>query len=240
MRKIKILVVEDEIIIADNICVALRALGYETLEPALSYTEAMNRIQDEKPDIAILDIYLAGTKTGMDVARQIIDFYDFPFIFLTANSDLTTLNLAKELRPPAYLIKPFSKAELFTSIEIALHNFSKSIGKIDSEKVIIKNSFFIKEKGAYQKIIFDDILYLKSAHVYIEIIQINSQKLLIRSSLNDIISKLDQRFIRIHRGYVVNLNYLEKIMIKSVKVKDVILPIGKKYHKNLIEKVKFL
>jgi DNA-binding LytR/AlgR family response regulator len=200
----------------------------------------MNRIQDEKPDIAILDIYLAGTKTGMDVARQIIDFYDFPFIFLTANADLTTLNLAKELMPPAYLIKPFSKAELFTSIEIALHNFSKSIGKIDSEKVIIKNSFFIKEKGAYQKIIFDDILYLKSAHVYIEILQINSQKLLIRSSLNDIISKLDQRFIRIHRGYVVNLNYLEKIMIKSVKVKDVILPIGKKYHKNLIEKVKFL
>lgn len=240
MRKIKILVVEDEVIIADNICAALRALGYETLEPALSYTEAMDTIQSETPDIAILDIYLLGTKTGIDVARQIVDFYDFPFIFLTANSELTTLNLAKELMPSAYLIKPFSKEELFTSIEIALHNFSKGIDKIDDQKVIIKNSFFIKEKGAYNKIIFDDILYLKSAHVYIEIIQINNQRLLIRTSLSDIISKLDQRFIRIHRGYVVNANHIEKIMIKSVKIKDVILPIGKKYNKNLIDRVKFL
>lgn len=234
------MVVEDEIIIADNICSALRGLGYETLEPALSYGEALETIKNEKPDIAILDIYLSGTKTGIDIAKKIRDFYDFPFIFLTANSDIATLNLAKEVLPTAYLIKPFSKPELFTSIEIALHNFSKGVGKIDDNKVIIKDSLFIKEKGVYNKIIFDDILYLKSAHVYIEIIHTNNHKLLIRTSLNDIISKLDQNFIRIHRGYIVNVKYIEQIMTKSIKIKDVILPIGKKYHDELINKINFL
>jgi DNA-binding LytR/AlgR family response regulator len=240
MRKIKVLVVEDEVIIADNICSALKGLGYETLEPALSYREAMDAIQNEKPDIAILDIYLLGIKTGIDIAKEIRDFYDFPFIFLTANSDVTTLNLAKEVMPTAYLIKPFSKPELFTSIEVALHNFSKGVGKSDDGEIITKDSFFIKQKGAYNKIIFDDILYLKSAHVYIEIIYTNKEKLLIRASLNDVISKLDQNFIRIHRGYVVNLKYIQKIMTKSVKVKDVELPIGKKYHKGLIQTINFL
>ena len=125
MKKTKILVVEDEILIADNICKTLKNLGYETLEPAINYTEAMLTIKKEQPDFAILDINLSGKKTGIHIAQQIRSLYNFPFVFLTANSDLATLNLAKEVLPNGYLIKPFSKEELFTSIEIALHNFSK-------------------------------------------------------------------------------------------------------------------
>lgn len=124
MSKVKILVVEDEIIIADNICDTLTDLGYETLEPAINFTEAVELIESESPDIAILDIQLSGQKTGIDLARKINEDYNFPFIFLTSNSDTVTLNEAKKLMPPAFLVKPFSKEELYTSIEIALYNFS--------------------------------------------------------------------------------------------------------------------
>jgi len=62
MNKVKVLVVENEIIIADNICDALEDLGYEVLEPAISYTEAIVRIEKERPDIEILDIQLSGKK----------------------------------------------------------------------------------------------------------------------------------------------------------------------------------
>ena len=65
MDKIKILVVEDEIIIADNLCDVIEELGYEALEPALNYTEALEFIQEKKPDLAILDIQLGGKKTGI-------------------------------------------------------------------------------------------------------------------------------------------------------------------------------
>lgn len=240
MDKIKILVVEDELIIADNICDALEELGYEALEPAINYTEALVRIEEEKPDIAILDIQLSGKKTGIDIAKKIRESYNFPFIFLTSNSDAYTLNQAKEVMPPAYLVKPFSKEELYTSIEIALFNFSNKIGKIDKDNLIIKDSIFIKEKGAYIKVNFDDILYLKSAHVYIEIILKKQHKIVVRTSLNDILEKLNKNFVRIHRGYIVNTQYLMQISQNSVKIFDEEIPVGKKFKEDILNKINLI
>lgn len=240
MAKTKILVVEDEILIADNVCKTLKDLGYETLEPAINYTEAMLTIQKEQPDFAILDINLSGKKTGIDIAQQIRDLYNFPFVFLTANSDLATLNAAKEVLPNGYLIKPFSKEELFTTIEIALHNFSKKDAKVQEEEIVSKSALFIKDKGGYNKIIFDDILYLKSAHVYTEIFLTNTQKLVVRASLNDLISKLNEDFVRIHRSYIINIKYLEQIKSNTAKIKNALLPIGKKYNQNLVNTIDLL
>ncbi|PWG05689.1 LytR/AlgR family response regulator transcription factor [Polaribacter aquimarinus] len=240
MSKVKILVVEDEMIIADNICDALNDLGYEALEPAINYTEAIERIEEEKPDIAILDIQLSGKKTGIDIAKKIRDSYNFPFIFLTSNSDTFTVNQAKEVMPPAYLVKPFSKDELYTSIEIALHNFSKKIGEMNSDNLIIKDSIFVKDKGFYSKVHFEDILYLKSAHVYIEIILKSQQKIVVRTSLNDIIQKLNDSFIRIHRGYIINTKFLSQITQTSVKVLNDEIPIGKKYKDDIIKRINLI
>ena len=157
MSKLKVLVVEDEIIIADNICDVLEDLGYEVTEPAINYTEALVLIEQEKPDIAILDIQLSGRKTGIDIAKQIREKYNFPFIFLTSNSDKMTIDEAKEVMPPAFLIKPFTKEELYSAIEITLSNFEK---KAINEKELLSEKFlFIKIKGVYTKIIQKDILY---------------------------------------------------------------------------------
>lgn len=239
MSKIKILVVEDEIIIADNICDALEDLGYECLEPAINYTEAVNRIEEEKPDIAILDINLSGKKTGIDIAKKIKQSYNFPFIFLTSNSDEATVSEAKEVMPPAYLVKPFSKNELYTSIEVAIHNFSqKNIQKNYSS--ILKDSLFVKDKGYFTKVFFKDILYIKSAHVYIEIILKDHRKIVTRISLNDIIKKLNNHFLRIHRGYIINTQFLSQITGSSVKVLNTELPMGKKYREELIKKINLI
>ncbi len=101
MTKIKILVVEDEIIIADNICNTIEKLGYQALEPAINYSEALELIETQKPDLAILDIHLSGSKTGIDLAKKIKETYSFPYIFLTSNADKITINEAKKLAPPA-------------------------------------------------------------------------------------------------------------------------------------------
>lgn len=240
MSKVKILVVEDEIIIADNICDALNDLGYQALEPAINYTEAIATIEEEKPDIAILDIQLSGKKTGIDIAKKIREKYNFPFIFLTSNSDAFTINQAKEVMPPAYLIKPFSKEELFSSIEIALHNFSNKIGEILESNLIIKDSIFIKDKGYYTKVHFDDILYLKSAHVYIEIILKNAQKHVVRTSLNDILNNLNTNFVRVHRGFIINTKYLKQITHTSVKIENEEIPIGKKFREDIVNRINLI
>lgn len=237
MSKVKILVVEDEIIIADHICDTLDDLGYDALEPVINYTEAIEAIEKEKPDLAILDIQLSGRKTGIDIAEQIRKNYDFPFIFLTSNSDPLTVSQAKKVMPPAYLVKPFTKDELYTSIEIALYNYSKRIGEVNDEELIIKDAFFIKEKNIFIKLKFEDILFIKSEHVYAEIQLINNQKHVIRGNLNKIITKLNKKFVRVHRSYIVNLDYLQKIDQSNIIVLNVNIPIGKKYKDDLLQKI---
>ncbi len=234
MKKIKVLVVEDEIIIADNICKTLQILGYNVLEPALNFSEAIEIIEQQKPDIAILDIHLSGKKTGIDLAKIINQDYQFPFIFLTANADFNSVNAAKEVAPYAYLVKPFSKNELFTSIEIALHNFIK---KELERNAKVKNFIFIKQKNSFKKILFDDILFIKSDHIYVEIHCKNEQKFIHRSSLNEIKEKLNNYFIRIQRGYIVNGNCVIKVNQNSLQIADYTIPIGKKYKENVLKKL---
>ena len=239
MSQVKILVVEDEILIADNICDTLTDLGYYTYEPALNYTEAISILEEESPDIAILDINLSGLKSGIDIAKKINNNFDIPFIFLTSNADKDTVTLAKEVQPQAYLVKPFTQEELFTTIEIALSNFNKSLdnSKIDNNKALAKDSLFIKENGMFIKIRFEDILYVKSDHVYVEIILTTEKKHVIRTSLNDILSRLNSWFIRIHRGYIINYKYLDQVYGNKLYVKGEELPIGKKYKEDILQKI---
>jgi two-component system response regulator LytT len=112
MSKGRILVVEDELIIADNLCFTLEAFGYEVGEPAASYYEAIDMIEEQVPHLAILDVQLASKKSGIDLAKVILDKYDFPFIFLTSNGDKMTFDEAKQFEPSAYLVKPYGKEEL--------------------------------------------------------------------------------------------------------------------------------
>lgn len=240
MGTIKILVVEDEMIIANNICDHLEVLGYIPLEPAISYSEAIERIAEESPDIAILDIYLSGKKTGIDLAKEIRQNYDFPFIFLTSNSDKATIKEAKHVRPPAFLVKPFTKDELYSAIEIALHNYAFKEGRIseeDTNHLIVKDAIFVKDKNAFIKIKFSDILYLQSSHVYVDIMMSEGNKFVIRGSLNGVISSLNQNFVRIHRGYIINTTYLDKINHSFVTINNEELPIGKKYHDTVMKKI---
>ncbi|WP_338359562.1 LytR/AlgR family response regulator transcription factor [Yeosuana marina] len=237
MGEIKVLVVEDEIIIADNICDTLNNLGFKALEPAMTYTDAITLIEDQRPDIAILDIQLSGKKTGIDLAEKINEDYNFPFIFLTSNADKITLNEAKKVMPLAYLIKPFSKEELYTTIEIVLNNFSINDKQTRNENQIIERALFVKDKGAIVKLAFSDILYLKSSHVYIEIVLKNKKKHVVRGSLNDITNKLNDKFIQVHRSYIVNVNHLQRIENNSIVIYDKSIPISKKYKETIFEKL---
>jgi DNA-binding LytR/AlgR family response regulator len=241
MGKVKILVVEDEIVIADNICNILEKLGYEVLEPVINYSEAIEQLENEKPDLALLDIQLAGSKDGIDLAWKIKEDFDIPFIFLTSNADPRTVGRAKELAPPAYLVKPFNKDDLYTSIEMALHNYSsKSSPKKEQaeDNVIIKDSFFIKDKNLFHKVKFSEILFIKSEHVYVELYTKSKKKHLIRSTMNDFVETLPNNFFRTHRSYTINLDYLETITSRYVLIGNDEIPIGTKYREELLAQIK--
>jgi DNA-binding LytR/AlgR family response regulator len=233
MGKVKIVVVEDEIIIADHLCETLENLGYEVFEPAISYTEGKELIDTERPDIAILDINLSGRKDGIDLAKYIRENHDIPFIFLTSFADKATLERAKQVNPPAYLIKPFNKEELYTSIEIALFNYQKT----KNVEVKKKDFVFVKQKQLFIKIYFKNILFLKSDHVYTEIFVDKGEKYIIRESLGEYSNQLNEDFVRVHRSYIVNFQHITKVEANQLWINEFDVPISKQHRNDILEKL---
>ncbi len=123
----KILLVEDERIIAIDLQSRLEKLGFQVLELATTGEEAIEIAQRQKPDLVLMDVMLPGQIDGVAAAKSIGDQLGIPIIFLSAYSDSTTLNRAKEAGPFAYVIKPFTEREISTAIELALHKHKVEI-----------------------------------------------------------------------------------------------------------------
>jgi DNA-binding LytR/AlgR family response regulator len=232
MQQTKIGVVEDEIIIADSIRSVLRSMDYAVPEPCCDYNEAMAMLQKEQPDLVLLDINLGGSELdGIAVAKYIRDNLQMPLIFLTANSDAGTVARAKAVTPDAFLVKPFQKDDLYAAIEIAMHNFysaGKAMGRQSKEYM------FIKEGTHFHKLRFDEILYLESDHVYVNIFT-EQKKYLVRTSLQQYMDELDENvFIRIHRGYIVNKHKVDSVAPAQLNIGNKVLPISKKYRGRLL------
>jgi two-component system cell cycle sensor histidine kinase/response regulator CckA len=119
--KIKIMIVEDELIVAKNIENHLRKMGYEVISLVDSGEEAIARAAETKLDLVLMDIKLPGDIDGVEAARQIYDRFQVPVVYLTAYADDETLQRAKVTAPFGYVIKPFEPKKLHTTIEIALY-----------------------------------------------------------------------------------------------------------------------
>lgn len=121
MKPCRILVVEDEAIVAMDIRDRLAALGYESAGRAVSGEQALSIVRDKRPDLVLMDIRLRGEMDGVETASEIRRSYHIPVIFLTAYSEDATLERAKLTEPFGYLLKPFDDRELKSAIEIALY-----------------------------------------------------------------------------------------------------------------------
>ncbi|MCY7382173.1 MAG: response regulator [Microcoleus sp. CAN_BIN18] len=121
MNPIKILVVEDEIIVAEDIGFRLKKLGYIVTATVASGEEAIEKVTENQPDLVLMDIVLKGDMDGVTAAEKIRSKVDIPTVFLTAYADDKTLQRAKLTNPFGYIIKPFQQNDLRVAIEIALH-----------------------------------------------------------------------------------------------------------------------
>jgi FOG: CheY-like receiver len=119
MEKPKILVVEDQTIVALNIKNRLRNLGY-IVDIVVSGKEAIKKAELKNPDLVLMDIMLKGNMDGIEAARIIKSRFGIPIIYLTACTDLETLERAKLTDPEGYISKPFKEENLYKSIETAL------------------------------------------------------------------------------------------------------------------------
>ncbi len=144
MSKLRILIVEDEPVIAENISMYLDNADFEVSGIAYDSLEAKEQLITNTPDAAILDVNLESEEDGIDIASYINEKFQLPFLFLTSYSDKETLQRAKKVKPSGYIVKPFNEKTLLASLEIAISNFASeknhSLPLLSHDKI---NSFLL-------------------------------------------------------------------------------------------------
>jgi two-component system, LytTR family, response regulator LytT len=235
MQNLRIGIVEDDELIAESIWQLLLSLGYEVIEPVSTYADAVKLIEQHRPDFMILDIRLGDEKTdGIRLAELINLKYLIPFIYLTANADKATVDKAKATGPAAFLVKPFTKADLFTTIEVAI---SKQIPSLSYNKIPF---LFLKIGDRFKKVFETEIGYIESSHVYLEI-HTNTEKIVIRSTVDDFLQQLsEERFCKINRSYIVNLYYVDSYNTDTIWIKDKTFPLSKQHQATFTQKMRNL
>jgi len=136
MAKTKILIVEDESIVARDIGNMLQSLNYEVTGIVSTATDAVKNASKTKPHLVLMDLMLHGKLSGIAAADEIYTRYDIPIVFLTAYSDEAILQQAKKSEPFGYLLKPFEENELKTTIEIALYKYTMEKKLKDRERFL--------------------------------------------------------------------------------------------------------
>ncbi len=119
----RILVVEDERIVAFNLQQRLLKLGYEVPALAVNAEQALRAVEQHHPNVVLMDIHIEGPLDGIETASLIAEQFRVPIIYLTAYSEESTLTRAKSTRPHGYLLKPFSERELHATIQMALERY---------------------------------------------------------------------------------------------------------------------
>lgn len=127
----KILVVEDEVIIGRDLQLMLTKMGYEVPAVAVSAEEALACVDEHEPDVALLDVVIEGDRDGIQLARLIREEYRLPFLFITSHADRATVRRATATRPNGYLVKPFTADEVYAAVETALCNYADDLAEID-------------------------------------------------------------------------------------------------------------
>ncbi len=245
--KASILIVEDEFINMDLLRDYLTQSGYEIAGDAMSADEAINVLEQFKTDLVILDINLKGEKDGIWVAEQIREHYQIPFIFLSAYSDSTTIKRASLTNPYGYLVKPFTKANVYSAVEIALKNFEKEKKPFDlpieywdnETELSIHQSIFVKDNNLFKKIELANIKYIQAYKNYLEL-QLEKQKIIIRSPLSKFGKILPPTYFQqIHRSFIVNLKHIDTLSNGTIGIGLNTLPVSKSYKNELLKKLNF-
>ena len=245
---IKILVVEDEMIIGAKISMQLTSLGYEVTGILPRGEEAILHVQQNKPDIILLDINLKGKIDGIETARQIQLQNNIPIIYLTANSDETTFNRAKPTRPAAFISKPFKQLDLQRAIELTISRMAEQENGSqppehpdDTEQpFILSDRIFVRNKEKMVKIMLSDILYIEADRNYSHIFT-TTKEYLLSITLKTIEERLPVKlFQRIHRSYIINIMHVDEVAESHAIIAQKAIPLGTGMKEQLMQRLQTL
>jgi len=247
MAKTKVLIVEDEAIIAKDIENVLTKAGYKVVGSFLTGEAAIQAVDELEPDIILMDIMLKGDMSGIQAAEVIREKSNTPVVFLTAYADENTIDKARSAVPYGYIVKPFKENEVIATIEIALNKY-KEDQELIKERDMLKNmvieksysdSIFVRADYRLNRIKFSDIYYVEALKDYV-VINTADNIYTTHSTMKEMQRILPAKdFVRVHRSYIVRIDKIFSIKYPDLVIegKMKVIPIGGMYRKELFSRL---
>lgn len=217
MKSLKILIVEDEILIAEDLKDNLVSFGYSNVEMAHNKKEAIDLVQLFDPHLVLLDVRMENERDGIEIGEYIATKFQKPFIYITAHSDVNMIKEIVKTKPAGYITKPVKKSDLFAAISLV------------TEQLQAKDNNTFKIKDGYSTVIIPtaSIIYIESEGNYINI-YCEEKKHVSRQSLDSVLAELDPVvFFRIHRSYLINTSKIKRFSKKEVVLGNTTLPVSR-------------
>ncbi|MBU2914578.1 LytR/AlgR family response regulator transcription factor [Reichenbachiella agariperforans] len=236
MKTEKILIVEDDALIAETLEVIVKGMGLECIGKSDNIVDALHKISNLQPDLILLDINLDGKQEGLELAEILHKREKTPCIFVTAYSDDKIVARTANTEPFGYLIKPFTQAEVEVAIKLTLAAIDRS--KNQMRTVFDCNGIiYVKQTNGYHKIDINEIQYIEADNIY-SVVVTKSQRCVISKPLKQLENTLMLHgFIRIHRSYLVNKKSVDRIRDGEVIINNRTLPIGRSFKDNLMSQI---
>jgi DNA-binding LytR/AlgR family response regulator len=243
--RIKILIVEDEPILAMELSDRLEEEGYDVVGIVNNGRKALELFRRQPVDLLLCDITIKGDWDGIQTVQHLVAERPVPVIYLTAHLDRETLDRAKQTYPAAYVNKPYQLHSLRIAIELAIHNFAAQllpkptkqpttpVAERDApgrEAILLANNhLFIKQNYQFVKIDLDDILFLEADNIYTTLVT-KVRKYALRLTLSGLLERINKpELIRIHRSYAINIDKVESFNESEVSIGGQLIPLSRGY-----------
>lgn len=218
MTDSKILIVEDEILIAEDLKDMLNSLGFLNIAMVHDKQSALAAFESFKPVVALLDVHLENETDGIVIGQHLSETKICQYIFVTAHSDVEMVKKIIQTNPAGYITKPVKKSDLFASVSLAL---SKSNFKNSSSVIPIKDG--------YETVLLDaqTIRYVEAEGNYLNL-YCDEKKYVVRQSLDAFMDEANNDILfRIHRSYAVNIQKVIRYSKKEIFMNDITLPVSR-------------
>ena len=239
MSKIKILIVEDEWIVSEELKEILIKHDFEVVGQAESGSQALAIVDENTPDIALMDINIKGDLDGIELAKILKERFNMTIIFLTAYYDDYFIRRASKVDPASYFVKPFEERNLIVALEVAFNKVSKAKEEIKSEGQIsyfMGDRIFVKDRQRYVRVDYKDLIFAEAEGSYCTIHTLNdSYTLAINLKLFE--EKVNYPgLIRVHRSYLINVDHVDSIESHQLKIGAHAIPVSQTHREELIRR----
>ncbi len=246
--ELNILIVEDNISFTLDLEMMLDELGYQEVKSVDNAADALEYIFSQSPDLILMDIDIKGNMNGTEIGAK-ISHMKIPIIYLTSFNDPIHYEAAKKSNIAGYLIKPTSKFTLAATIDQAFGQTTKNeeqpkgdpIANPNPSNVEFDESIFIKKNKVYHKIPIKDIQHVEASGNYTYLYQ-GKEKFISNLKFSQIEAMLPTTlFIKVHRSFIINLNYFNSINIEenTIRMEDgAIISVSRNNKQKLLDRMK--